>query len=116
MSNEDDGLGLGTMGKFMEISMGLGLGRQMVNMMNESMPARPSDPQASDRTYYAAFEGKQAGPFSETEIVRLINDKKIVKETYVWRQGMSQWKPAQEVPEILRIFALSPPALPPQTT
>jgi hypothetical protein len=114
MSDKDDDLGLGTMGKFMEISMGLGLGQKMVSMMNESMPARPSDPQANGRLYYAAFEGKQAGPFSETEIVRLINEKRIVKETYVWHQGMSQWKPAQEVPEILRLIALSPPALPPQ--
>jgi hypothetical protein len=114
MSNEDDGLGLGTMGKFMEISMGLGLGRQMVNQMNETMTKATSDPQANGRLYYAAFEGKQAGPFSETEIVRLINDKKIVRETYVWHQGMNAWKPAQEVPEILRIIALSPPALPPQ--
>jgi hypothetical protein len=86
----------------------------MVNMMNESMPKVPSDPQASSRLYYAVFEGRQAGPFSETEIARLINDKKIGKETYVWHQGMNEWKPAQEVPEILRIIALSPPALPPQ--
>jgi hypothetical protein len=115
MCDEDNdglGLGLGTMGKFMEISMGLGMGRQMVNMMNESMPKIPSASQAnpqSGRAYYAAIDGKQAGPFSETEIARLINDKRIGRETPVWFSGMKSWLNAENVPEIMRLMVLAPP-------
>jgi hypothetical protein len=59
--------------------------------------------------YYAVLEGKQAGPFSETELVRLINDRKLSKETYVWRPGLREWQTAENVPEILRLVALAPP-------
>jgi hypothetical protein len=102
----------GTMEHFMEMSMGMALGRQMVQMMNQTMAEAARTPPAqnpaggSQRLYYAALEGRQAGPFSETEILRLINEKRIGRETLVWRQGMTQWKAAQDVPEILRIIAL----------
>jgi hypothetical protein len=100
---------------FMEVSMGMALGGQMARMMNQTMAETTRPPQNSaagpPRLYYAALEGRQAGPFSETEIVRLINEKRILRETPVWRQGMTQWKAAREVPEILRIIALGPPPL-----
>ena len=89
--------------------------RTMNETMRETMQQWPSTMKAPmgppSLLYYAAIEGKQAGPFSETEIVRLINDKKITKETLVWHQGMTAWKHAEDVPEVLRIIALSPPPL-----
>lgn len=99
--------------RFMEIGIGMNLARQMGRMMNQTMAeSPPQNPSTGpQRLYYASLDGKQAGPFSETEIVRLINDKKITRETLVWHQGMNQWKPAGDVPEILRIIALSPPPL-----
>jgi hypothetical protein len=109
-----------TMERFMEMSIGLAMGRQMAEAMGQTMdktvsqnPAREASPagQGQNRLYYAAIDGRQAGPFSETELVRLINDKKIVRETLVWHQGMAQWKAAQDVPEILRIITLAPPPL-----
>jgi hypothetical protein len=102
---------------FMELSMGMALGGQMARMMNQTMAeaARTGPAQnpaaGPQRLYYAALEGRQAGPFSETEIVRLINEKRIGGETLVWRQGMTQWKAARDVPELLRIIALGPPPL-----
>jgi hypothetical protein len=98
----------------------MSMANQFTQMMNKTMSetmqqwptvnaANTTNNGGSSRLYYVQLEGKQAGPFSETEIVRLINDKKIVKETYVWHQGMSQWQPAQDVPEVLRIIALAPP-------
>jgi hypothetical protein len=113
MSDNNDGLGMGTMGKFMEISMGMGLGQQMVQMMNESMAKAAPASQANQQTgraYYAAIDGKQAGPFSETEIARLINERRLVKETPVWFSGMKSWLPAENIPEIMRLMVLSPPA------
>jgi hypothetical protein len=95
----------------------MSMANQFTRMMNQTMAETMQQwPSANvsnspSRLYYAALDGKQAGPFSETEIARLIGDKKIVKETQVWHQGMSQWKPAEDVPEILRIIALTPPPL-----
>jgi hypothetical protein len=40
---------------------------------------------------------------------RLINEKKVAKETYVWMPGMKNWKIIENVPEVLKLVALSPP-------
>ena len=105
--------------RLIEFGMSAAVASQVLKTMNQTMsetmqqwPSTMKAPySAPSRLYYAALEGKQAGPFSETEIVRLINDKKITKETLIWHQGMSTWKKAEEVPEVLRIIALSPPPL-----
>ena len=47
-----------------------------------------------------------------TELSRLIAEKKIVKETYIWKPGMSQWKLAENINEVLRLVAITPPPIP----
>jgi hypothetical protein len=55
------------------------------------------------------IEDNQAGPFSEHELSRLITEKKIVKETYIWKPGLPSWEIAEKLPEILKLVALVPP-------
>jgi hypothetical protein len=108
-----------SMDRLIEFGMGMAVARQMVRSMNETMAtmrvpgAGNPMPQSApvQRIYYAVLGGKQAGPFSETEIVRLIADKKLSKETYVWYPGLAAWKTAENVPEVLRLVALTPPPL-----
>jgi len=107
--------------RLIEFGMSAAIAGQVIRTMNDTMgntlqqwPASmqaPTQAAAPARLYYAALEGKQAGPFSETEIVRLINDRRVTKDSLVWHQGMTEWKKAEDVPEILRIIALSPPPL-----
>jgi hypothetical protein len=105
------------MDRLMEFGMGMAVAQQMVSTMNHTMqnmhiPGTGNPlPQRPERLYYAVFDGKQAGPFSETELARLINDKKVSKETAVWYPGLREWKTAENVPEILRLVALAPPPL-----
>ena len=106
--------------RLVEFGMGMAVAQQMVNTMNQTMaamhipgagnPMRPPEP--PQRVYYAVLDGKQAGPFSETELARLVNDKKLSKETYVWHTGLAEWKTAENVPEIVRLAALAPPPAP----
>ncbi|GHV03047.1 hypothetical protein FACS189485_05180 [Spirochaetia bacterium] len=107
-----------SMDRLIEFGMGMAMAQQMVQSMNQTMQNMhipgagnpiPQTVQAA-RFYYAVLDGKQAGPFSETEIARLINDKKVSKETLVWYPGLSNWKTAENIPEILRLVALTPPA------
>jgi hypothetical protein len=99
--------------------MSMAIAQQMVGSMNKIMAETvvpnsaipPQQKAAPGRVYYAVFEGRQAGPFSETEIARLIGDKKITKETLVWHPGITEWKTAENIPEILRLVALTPPAI-----
>ncbi|MDR0601786.1 MAG: DUF4339 domain-containing protein [Treponema sp.] len=105
--------------RLVEFGMSMAIAQQMVNTMNHTMqnmhipgagnPIRQPDTQ--QRVYYAVLDGKQAGPFSETELARLVNEKKISRETYIWHTGLREWKTAENVPEIVRLAALAPPPI-----
>ena len=104
-----------------EFGMGMAVAQQMVKTMNQSIetmkvpgsfPAHQQQPQS---LFYAVVEGKQMGPLSEQEVTRLIKEKKIVNETYMWKPGMQSWELAEKIPEVVRLVALTPPPLPPNT-
>ena len=109
-----------SMDRLVEFGLGMGVAQQMVNTMNNAMQnmsipgaGNPMHmPQKPETVYYALLDGKQAGPFSECEIARLINDKKVAKETYVWHTGLREWKTVENIPAVLRLVALAPPPLP----
>jgi hypothetical protein len=109
-----------SMDRLIEFGVSMAIARQMTQQMNEMVshtripgaqntlsPQR----QIPERVYYAVFEGKQAGPFSETEIARLIADKKLTRETLIWHPELDTWRTAENIPEILRLVALTPPAI-----
>ena len=113
-----------SMDRLLEFGMSAAVAGQVMRNMNQTMnetmqpwPANMKPGAAMPSTappshlYYVALEGRQAGPFSETEIVRLVNEKRINKDTLVWHQGMPAWKRAEDLPEMLRIIALAPPPL-----
>jgi hypothetical protein len=101
--------------RLIEFGMSMAIANQMTQSMNQTMqnmhipgagnPLQPAVPQV----FYAMLDGNQAGPFSETEITRLIGEKKISSETYIWIPGMRDWKRAKDMPEIARLVALAPP-------
>jgi hypothetical protein len=101
--------------RLVEFGMGVAIAQQMVNTMNSAMTnmnipgAMNSMQNATPQFYYAMIDGYQAGPFSEQELSRLIAEKKIVKETYIWKPGLPKWEVAEKLPEILKLVALSPP-------
>ena len=105
--------------RLVEFGMGVAIAQQMVRTMNESINTMqiPGSMNPMQNTvqqfYYVIIEGKQAGPFSESELSRLISEKKVSKETFVWKPGMSNWEIAENVPMILKLVALSPPPFDP---
>ncbi|MCL2762824.1 MAG: DUF4339 domain-containing protein [Treponema sp.] len=121
-----------SMGRLMEFGMSTNVAQQMVNNMNHHLqnmyipgagnPMRPPQQTAGSRPpdiqvlpepiYYAVIDDAQSGPYCETELARLINDKKVTKETYIWYTGISEWTKAENIPTILRLVALAPPPLP----
>ena len=101
--------------RLVEFGMSIAIAQQMVQTMNSAMttmhvPGSMNPMQnLAPQFYYAMIEGNQAGPFSEQELSRLITQKKIVKETYIWKPGLPKWEMAEKLPEILKLVALAPP-------
>lgn len=107
-----------SMDKLVEFGMGVTIANQMATSMNQTLNqmtipgAGKAMPTQSEIFYYAVLDGRQFGPYSLTELSRLIADKKIVKETYIWKPGMAQWDLVENVEEVLRLIALTPPPIP----
>lgn len=95
--------------KMMELGIGLSMVQQMPSMMNGVMspqtaaPAPPPMPTG----FYMAVDGKQAGPFNDDEMQRMVKGGVVVADTLIWRQGMPQWRKAAEVPEVNKIFIMN---------
>lgn len=100
--------------RLIEFGMGIAVAQQMVQTMNNAMqnmyvPGTMNPmPQPISNIYYVILEDKQSGPYSEGELTRLIAQKTITKDTYIWRPGMHDWKTAENIPDVLRLVALSP--------
>ena len=69
--------------------------------------------------WYFAREGRQQGPVSDEQIRRMAQDGSLRREDLVWKEGMAEWRPASQVPELNFPPApvpsyQSPPPPPPQ--
>lgn len=101
--------------RLVEFGMGMAVAQQMVQTMNNAItnmhvPGTMTPMQsAPQQFYYAMIEGRQAGPFSEQELSRLIQEKKISKETYIWKPGLPKWERVENLSEVLKLVALAPP-------
>ena len=106
--------------KLVEFGMGLSVAQQMVKTMNYTIDnmhipnvGSVGYQQMPASSYYAAIDGQTAGPFTTGELMQLINQKKITKQSYLWKPGMSGWQTAENIPDVLKLVALCPPPLPP---
>jgi predicted Zn finger-like uncharacterized protein len=50
--------------------------------------------------WFAMIEGKQTGPLSTNELTARVKSGKLTLRTYVWRDGMGDWKRTADVPEL----------------
>ncbi|MCO5131952.1 MAG: DUF4339 domain-containing protein [Xanthobacteraceae bacterium] len=55
----------------------------------------------SDRVWFYADGGKQLGPYSEAQLEELIASGAVTGMTYVWTDGMENWRHAQDVPGLM---------------
>lgn len=101
--------------RLVEFGLGMSIAQQMVKSMNDTMQnmhvpgAMNSMAQQKQNLFYIVLDEKQVGPLSESEMSRLISEKKVAKETFVWMPGMSNWQIIENVPEVLKLVALAPP-------
>lgn len=104
--------------RLVEFGFSMAVATQMANSMNigiQSMVTPGVDNTllpGSQPVWYAVLDGSAVGPLSTAELAYLITEKRVTKESYVWRPGMPDWELAEDVPEVLRLVALTPPPVP----
>lgn len=97
--------------KMIEMGMGMTMANQIPRMMNSVMPDQqgsqtPPPISTAGVQLYASINGNQAGPFSEQEFIALIQRHLVSNDTLVWRNGLSSWLPAAQVPEVGKLLLL----------
>jgi membrane protease subunit (stomatin/prohibitin family) len=104
------------MGAGMGIGMGAAMGGQMGGMMGQlnttSPPPAPNTNPFGGQTveFFVHMNGQQMGPFPIATLKQGTESGQFTKQTSVWREGMSNWLEAGQVPELQSLFAAKPPS------
>lgn len=89
--------------------MGAAMGMSATPQM-PGMQMKQATPQVS---YMVAVNGQQAGPFDWNQLQQLVSQGQLTQQTYVWKQGMSNWAFAGQVQELQPLFMnAAPPQIP----
>jgi uncharacterized protein (TIGR00266 family) len=66
----------------------------------------------AEKQWFMAIGGHQIGPVDEQEIVNNIKNGSVDEKTLVFSEGMKDWTPVKDVPELRAHFATKPMQLP----
>jgi hypothetical protein len=61
-----------------------------------------------DRSWFFAWEGKQQGPYPETQFRTLLGRGTIAADALVWTDGMAGWQKASDIPGLIPGSASAP--------
>lgn len=104
--------GGGLAGTFAGAGLGMALGGQIAGAIKPGAMPPPLPPQASALSLFVAIDGKQAGPFDLSQLAELAMQRRIDRDTLVWKDGMPGWAALSTLPEAAAAFAGVPPKLP----
>ncbi|MEV8569364.1 SPFH domain-containing protein [Streptomyces sp. NPDC051322] len=114
-SGVGDGMGLG-LGMAAGQRMAAGLTPQPTAPAPAAAPAPSAGPPPlpAQEQWFVGVNGAQQGPYDPTALTGLVSAGTLTRTTLVWKEGMPGWLPADQVPDIGRLFGAVPPPLPPQ--
>jgi membrane protease subunit (stomatin/prohibitin family) len=106
--------GGGLAGAGLGAGVGMAIGSQLGNVFQpNTVQSNDSPPPLPTATpFYAAIDGKQAGPYTMEQLSQLITAGTINQQSQVWHKGMPSWAAANTVPELASLFNNIPPPLP----
>ena len=113
----------GTAGAGMGMGMGFVLAQQMGGILNPQtgqqaigqvqQQAVTPPPMPVQTMYHYAVEGQQMGPVTIDKLKELFAGRTVNKDSLVWKQGMQNWTPLQDVEELKSFLGgNTPPPLP----
>ncbi|MFI5954049.1 SPFH domain-containing protein [Cryptosporangium sp. NPDC051539] len=103
----------GGAGEGFGLGLGMAAGQRMAQSMNQAAPAAGPPPLPTTE-WYIGTGGQQAGPFDDAGLAAQARSGALTRSTLVWKQGMAQWLPAEQVSELAGVLGAVPPPLPPQ--
>ncbi len=132
LGGDGGGFGMNPAGMMMGMAMGGAMGGQMAGMMNQmgqvsqqqmQQPTMPQQPQQQmapppmpgtvNVAYMVSVNGQQFGPYNMQQLQQLVQNGQLTAQTYVWKQGMANWKLAGNIQELSSLFGAVPPPMPP---
>ena len=112
--------GGGLAGAGLGAGVGMAIGGQLGNIFQPNSVQGSNTAQSNDgppplptaTPFYAAIDGKQAGPYTVEQLSQLITAGTINQQSQVWHKGMPGWASANTIPELASLFNNMPPPLP----
>lgn len=104
----------GTAGAGMGMGMGFAMANQMGKAMNpdNSRAHQAPPPVPSAVKFFIVLNGQQNGPHDLAALKAMASQNEFGRDTLVWREGMTEWTPAEKVAELDGIFKNTPPPIP----
>lgn len=81
-------------------------------MVNEWEPTTEGCPTMTNDQWHIGRGQQQFGPFSMDEMSEQVGEGRLLPTDLVWCEGMPEWIPAAQVPELFPRSASTPPPLP----
>lgn len=91
--------------------IGLGMGQVFAGAMGQAVAGSPP-PMPGAVPFFVAVNGQQMGPYDPGMLANLVRGGQLTPASLVWKQGMSAWLAASQVPELAALFNQSPPPIP----
>jgi membrane protease subunit (stomatin/prohibitin family) len=110
---EDAANNTGGAGESFGFGLGMAAGQRATQAMNTPAPSSGPPPLPVGEWFVGAG-GQQQGPFDLNTLTGQARSGSLTRDSLVWKNGMSGWLAAGQVPELSGIFAAVPPPLPPQ--
>jgi predicted Zn finger-like uncharacterized protein len=73
-------------------------------------PAPVAAPAPVVGTWYVAIDGTPVGPITEAEVKERVDAGQVDPESLAWREGLEEWQPARNFPELAGFFVKPKPA------
>lgn len=101
------------------MAVGGAVGQNVAGMMNGMMgglggqatqPGVQTPPPVPQVGYHVAVNGAATGPFSPALLAQMAAAGTLTRDSFVWKQGMAEWRRAGDVDELASVFGGGAPA------
>lgn len=103
--------------KLIEFGMTSAVAKQMVDSMStivknsNSIIDMTQLHSQNQNVYFLVVDNKPSGVYFLSDIIKMINEKKISNNTLAWKKGMLKWEKIEKFPEIIELIAIQPPEI-----